>query len=1217
MWQVIPINQFTGLNSNLDPAALRPSDAQDILNYTWDTVGVLRARPGRFIWNYVSSGLQSQYWHGDPQVIGADEEGQPRYWNDLWARVAVHLGVQVNHGYYAIGELVLEHPSGDLGTDRFLAVMARTWYTPESLAQLEVAPDGTQSDINVVNEPAQLVRLPQPSPWSTVDIGGGRILYLPRGLLLLYLSTPDDAPMPPGRGVLFIPVSPDRPRGQLSSGRPVDFRFVVGHKVYPDYHISEVPESQMVPIYAPPDWEFVAINPRFHPNYNDPLKYDIFELTCRPLMYRRTWIIPTRVSVRTPTDYVVVQPNIVVRVRENKDGSHNITPHILAPHVVSADVVRILDRTGEGEENDKNEPHPTAMALVRFEAPKIRVLPSHDAIDEQRIHDWQNEFVRGSWGDVEKKLWQRLVPVLEDMMMGSPGPASFVLCLVHTNPTEADHSIGHLWGIDSTTKRTFTNSLDPAVVHDLSQPLHLPRVEKTEGSEELAIDVYHWEDMKIDYFVYASGMVWSGDKFEHKLLEQDLYFNWLFSDQVPASKSLNRARKDSYRRWTRPAMWYYRFAWEFEDGSISVPSPPIAVDDLLWAATREDELRVPAIYEQGEYKSYGGRLVWDKTTQLPRVRSWGTLTSFVDAIFTVNNQQRPAGLKNLIEPLDTPLNKGVWWDRVRLVREYPPRFILGVGQNPQLVLFPELRPDSRIWGVLSKIKQTLFAPTHPAYSHPWIMQTILAPDRIKLHGYAGIYLRVDMESARHLRLIGMQVAGWAEFDWKDSDGQKHPRQVGLFSPIHPIGVGYPRFLLAHSLKLHWPFPGERSIDWGSQPTIAQGPLSPWMVGGTWELEPFVGPIPLGWNSYVQNWGEDWGAAHETSEIYLVLPLIGGVSSEPDWGLDDYLLRLELDYTLNSEYSYDEAQGFARCIPRSGIGHILPLPLVVGVKDDTWQVSAVAALGERVPAEVLDRLILTGVYPIPIMRDDEVMAWILDNPEQTQFYLGLPQHNCDPGRIATFLGRAGNKIAGSFWFPRPLGTGLRIEVYLPSARLTLPEQLTVPLPSAALFRSPRRGIAVPESVIPREAQRLVIFRTLPRIHNSFDPNHYSLVKRVDIPWNEQKTGLMEPGTSENVLQIDGERYLYFFDDIRYDMTDESVDIKEYDVLSSPIASLHAEHVNERVYYADFAESTRLESPDQVGSVQTVQIDGSEMGDQAQTIVVGFGSVALEDTSGNDS
>jgi hypothetical protein len=156
----------------------------------------------------------------------------------------------------------------------------------------------------------------------------------------------------------------------------------------------------------------------------------------------------------------------------------------------------------------------------------------------------------------------------------------------------------------------------------------------------------------------------------------------------------------------------------------------------------------------------------------------------------------------------------------------------------------------------------------------------------------------------------------------------------------------------------------------------------------------------------------------------------------------------------------------------------------------------------------------------------------------------------------------------------------IRVYLKGARLTIPEQLIAVFPSAVLYKAPRLGLKIPVEKIPPRARRLWIFRTLPAIHNSDDGYSYSLVKKIDIPWVLEVDGIqphrLDP-SSKYCLQEGDQQWLYFFDDVRYDEVDHGVVPTEYEGMVNPLASLFAVPLNERVYYANFAEKAQLLDP----------------------------------------
>lgn len=100
--------------------------------------------------------------------------------------------------------------------------------------------------------------------------------------------------------------------------------------------------------------------------------------------------------------------------------------------------------------------------------------------------------------------------------------------------------------------------------------------------DERAADVYVWSDYRVKYNV-VSGRVWGLGLLTH----YDRTWN---KDKPIAPKNFPIKEPDRGELLSPVAGWYYRVVYEYEDGTFSNPSPPIAAPHLLWGIFTDEEI---------------------------------------------------------------------------------------------------------------------------------------------------------------------------------------------------------------------------------------------------------------------------------------------------------------------------------------------------------------------------------------------------------------------------------------------------------------------------------------------------------------------------------------------------------------------------------------------------------------------------------------------------
>lgn len=159
-----------------------------------------------------------------------------------------------------------------------------------------------------------------------------------------------------------------------------------------------------------------------------------------------------------------------------------------------------------------------------------------------------------------------------------------------------------------------------------------------------------------------------------------------------------------------------------------------------------------------------------------------------------------------------------------------------------------------------------------------------------------------------------------------------------------------------------------------------------------------------------------------------------------------------------------------------------------------------------------------------------------------------------------------------------GTINNVDVYIygQAERLILLEQLSAYFPSSFLFKAPRIAIRIPESLVPRKAKKLLIFRTKSTNDNTYNPDEFGFVKEVEFIRNPDGSIVTRERRNDGTEVIhQGE--IYFFDTIKDDQLDFSHTPDQYEGLRNPIKSRFNVALNERVYYYNFVEEYQPETP----------------------------------------
>ncbi len=1168
MWQKTKVLGFEGLNSGIDPALIKESELQDILNYTADEVGRLITRRASVVAARVDMSLALTF----PSALAQPQGDWPRYMYDELAAASIHNGLMANHGFYGIGEFVTEHPSVALQTDRYLIVLARSYWKPVSLLpgsgwEVRRAVGGIeQVDYDPENEET-LAHLIVPAEGNVVAainrIAG--VGAIPVGVILVF-------PLP-NTGTskqalpLLIPHVYARSNAPASLGRardvnpPLDVFNRLGHIYSTDWGVdawttradspSELrPRIESRLIVAPPPHP--ALIPRM-PGGATAAPFNWIESTVRPVQYRNYFIIPTRVSAITERGFEVYQHDLAVVNRYSQEtGIHEFQAVSNTLPRFDVSIVEVDSRLGVGQENDESRGVETAMALYKFKCRKTVALGTRDHVDHDRIREDEEQMRSGPLSNDPTGLGDRYIrpkllnlkAQMEHGVFSDPGWAYFNVAW--TGNEDGFPKFVDMFSAMGLTghQYVFTNMKQDTVIDNIGLPLVLEGEEEYDGfrgekdkKPYIAASPVLWEDVRVKYYPCSGLRRKEADGVRWWTYHDDLPYNVLFEGVEPVTKRRYPVAPNSILQYARVGMWRYRFVWEYEDGALSAPSTELVCGDLLWSAIPDvyrDDAGVGIVNEdEGSRRPMLQQLVNDNN-------EWRPLYTRAVYLRMINRANRaafysPSWATAIVS------NEEQWLSEERFGRTGIVVFgVDGVsGHSPSIAPMPWSR---EYWWLPSSnnalirytrlIKDRLYSRQHP-HANDLTYITVEVPSRIQLEGIWGImwYAGGDYKELRTLRL---EVDGWGEW--------------GLFSRD-----GFPHLYYA-----------------GNPPTSG---YQPYIAGGAGAKSPLFGVAPVSFWSPV---------AVESPLAYL---------EYTELNLDVWLLATPLSWTGWDEKIYARASvnmpPALRIVTIAHRGRELPIDwgaiITRGVSQDYNSLEAVTP-SRPVPPEVLDRLVVRGylelqlVKPswlVPVIGRAAMGGRVGSNPVPSfDWYRDAWSSGWWDDYIRNFS-EPDTRHAYNYWI---YNTDIR--VYLKGARLTIPEQLIAVFPSAVLYKAPRLGLKIPVEKIPPRARRLWVFRSLPAIHNSDDGYSYSLVKKIDIPWVMGSDGIQPhrlDSSSKHCIQEGDQQWLYFFDDVRYDEVDHGVVPTEYEGLVNPLASLFAVPLNERVYYANFAEKAQLLDP----------------------------------------
>jgi hypothetical protein len=281
--------------------------------------------------------------------------------------------------------------------------------------------------------------------------------------------------------------------------------------------------------------------------------------------------------------------------------------------------------------------------------------------------------------------------------------------------------------------------------------------------------------------------------------------------------------------------------------------------------------------------------------------------------------------------------------------------------------------------------------------------------------------------------------------------------------------------------------------------------------------------------------------------------------------------------------------------------------------------------DDVPSDVVDRLVLSGVMKIPLVYTGERLfynteyrmnppSWVNENGERkgdmrlirtgmpyTNGMLGRSAYtNCaedsnsrdlrgpgaynDKEEVKLFAGTPSSDIEDIS--KEEVVENLEASIYLKGERFIGVEQLTSYFPGSLLFKSPRFSLSIKTKDIPKRAKRVMVFRTLSSLDNSYQPNRFGQVVSLKI---ERSTGELPYAKENGDIFPKGEPVyfdeatssykegIYFFDDVRDDNLNFTDDINRYEGLTEPLKSNYNISLDNRMVFANYTETYQPPTP----------------------------------------
>lgn len=712
----------------------------------------------------------------------------------------------------------------------------------------------------------------------------------------------------------------------------------------------------------------------------------------------------------------------------------------------------------------------------------------------------------------------------------------------------------------------FTNSNVAEEYDDVMGAIELnkDKYEDEDGNlqEELAADVYVWDELKFDYKP-CNGIDSNADG-----TADDVFFlrdiDRFWTKQTPGIPRITKLNKKvGHGREVPLGTWRYRFVWDFGNGEYSSPTTEVLVQDTLFSALSD------SIVDGDNNSVYVRPYLFDASESLnadisaPN-NSYSTPSQYYPKIWT-----NTATSTDLVTGTNTLTNTGLaLWKVKDALYDASHRFS---GKESTTALL-EAETNAATNNLARQVEGDFGT----------LCTAFFSASTLTMNGFASqyaIYQWNDGNPAVSISKIAVPVFKSNGYDCTynsvfDDEGRFRKNYAGQDSNSGiSLAFESPNDIIGRVIQDTAATPTFPYVD-----VVANGPLGAGYTG-----HPIT--TAAGQNLYLNYFRIVPEAEY---------PDIGGGSFDDNFPSSMmYDIADGNDMNNKQDFSYNDPD-----ISLSRAKH-RPNPILRGVKEESDKLNFVKS---TVPTEARRRLILEGVSGIDLISQGE--TYYLNSGRK--FYDTSTPNTLDftQKRYFRFIANIIRYIGGNFRYfnnkqeeifideidqVKYSASNLDITIYGEAQRLIALEQLSSYFPASLLFDAPRVRIHIDKEAVPSDAKRLLIFRTVSSNRNEFDPQNFGLVDTVEVlraEGGEQLSTIYDSGATavagepifkrEEILDDGAEvgeyvRGFSYFDKVRDQNLDYNSSPNDYEGKRDPIKSAFNVPLNERMYYANYLET----------------------------------------------
>jgi hypothetical protein len=786
--------------------------------------------------------------------------------------------------------------------------------------------------------------------------------------------------------------------------------------------------------------------------------------------------------------------------------------------------------------DQKNEEVENGMALYRYILPKKTTQVTDDKF-VQTIGDsaWiGNDFARAR--ENVKAFFDSSANAADPL----PG-SMFYFALLNPNPQD-DSSFYNLYSAWNTDESyVFTNQNTAVEFPDVLGTLELNKDEylDTDGNkqEELAADVYIWDELKLGY--KPSSGTTDGEGF---LRDIDRFWNKL-TPGIPRITKLNK--KVGHGREVPLGVWRYRFVWDFGNGEYSAPTTEVLVQDVLYSALPD------SVINADNNSVYSRPYVFDSSEAL-------------NADVSVNTTSYSTPAKYYPEI----------WDNAGVTLTTGTNFLTSTGRLLWSVK-DALYDTSHRFGGQETTYTLLEAETNAATNDEarrvegdfgTSCTVFFSKSDLPLVGFASQYCDVSVtNSGNGITKIVVPI-------FKSNGNQQSYNSIFDDEGRFRAYAGE-----ADAFGVSLTFPGKSQFWMGLE----------WSSGGSY------------W-SYVTSTSDDFTLNYSFAQKDVYLNFIhkqpndeyfyddmsnlwveadgDDMNNKPDVGYDsptsaDSRSKQRTNTVLRAIKSENERLDYVKAdVPTEARVRLVLNGLaeinLISNGDDYGLCAAKENAGATIYDSDLD-------YP--------TKRFYRNFPRRMQYTSGGNWRWLVP----VFTDGTDIKTTAA-----PVASNLEVTIYGEAQRLIALEQLSSYFPASLLFDAPRVRIHIERTAIPDNAKRLLIFRTVSSNRNEFDPTNFGLVDTVEIlraEGGEVINNTLDAGgfatagdaifKAEEIIstETDYVRGFSYFDKIKDQNLDYNVKPEDFEGKRDPIKSAFNVALNERMYFANYLETIAPPAP----------------------------------------